>query len=159
MYRFRGDVVEESRLDQSLRSHRGAIGVMQLLPSTAADKSVGIPDIETIDRNVHAGVRYMRWIRDTYFADDDIDPINKTLFAFASYNAGPNRIARLRAEAEKRGLDPNTYFRNVELVIAQKVGRETVEYVSNIYKYYAAYKLMQVNEERRAANAGDAAER
>ncbi len=133
---------QESRLDQSLRSHRGAVGIMQLLPSTARDKAVDIPNIEEADRNVEAGIRYMRWIRDTYFADDQMDDVNKTLFSFASYNAGPNRIARLREEARERGLDPNVWFNQVELVVAEKIGRETVNYVANIYKSYAAFRLL-----------------
>jgi membrane-bound lytic murein transglycosylase MltF len=64
------------------------------------------------------------------------------LFAFASYNAGPGRIQSLRREAAKRGLDPNRWFKNVELVTAEKVGQETVTYVANIYKYYIAYQLI-----------------
>jgi membrane-bound lytic murein transglycosylase MltF len=133
---------QESRLDQSLVSPRGAVGIMQLLPSTAADKSVAIPDIHNADNNIHAGVKYMRWIRETYFNDDAVDEKNKTLFSFASYNAGPNRIRRLRAKAAERGLDPNEWFQNVEIIAAEEIGRETVQYVSNIYKYYAAYRLV-----------------
>lgn len=142
---------QESRLDQGVVSPVGAIGIMQLLPSTAADKSVGISDISKPESNIHAGVKYMRWILDTYFDDDAIDQRNKTLFAFASYNAGPNRIRRLRAKAEERGLDPNRWFGNVELIAAEEIGRETVQYVGNIYKYYAAYRLV---EEQRARRAG-----
>jgi len=123
---------------------------MQLLPSTAADKAVGIPDISTADANVQAGVRYLRWIRDTYFADEGIDDRNKTLLSFAAYNAGPNRIARLRAKAAERGLDPNVWFRDVELLVAEDIGRETVDYVSNIYKYYAAYRLLAETEQLRS---------
>jgi membrane-bound lytic murein transglycosylase MltF len=145
---------QESRLDQSARSSAGAVGIMQLLPSTAADKNVGIPDISTAENNVHAGVKYMRFILDTYFPDDSIDDLNKTLFAFASYNAGPNRIRRLRAEAADRGLDPNIWFRNVELIVYEKVGREPVDYVRNIYKYYAVYRLaVEQGELRRRARA------
>ena len=140
---------QESRLDQSLVSHRGAVGIMQLLPSTAADKSVGIPDIHNADNNVRAGIKYMRWIRETYFSDDNVDEKNKTLFSFASYNAGPNRIRRLRAKAAERGLDPNQWFRNVEIIAAEEIGRETVQYVSNIYKYYAAYRLVMDELERK----------
>jgi membrane-bound lytic murein transglycosylase MltF len=116
---------------------------MQLLPSTASDKAVGIPNIEEADRNVEAGIRYMRWIRDTYFADEEVDDVNKTLFSFASYNAGPNRIARLRRETAERGLNANVWFNNVELLVAEEIGRETVEYVSNIYKYYAAFRMLE----------------
>jgi membrane-bound lytic murein transglycosylase MltF len=133
---------QESRLDQSLVSHRGAVGIMQLLPSTAADKSVGIPDIHVAEQNVHAGIKYMRWIRETYFNDDDVDDVNKTLFSFASYNAGPNRIRRLRNKTAERGLDPNVWFNNVEIIAAEEIGRETVQYVSNIYKYYAVYYML-----------------
>ncbi len=140
---------QESRLDQSLVSHRGAVGIMQLLPSTAADKSVGIPDIHNADNNVQAGIKYMRWIRETYFNDDAIDERNKTLLSFASYNAGPNRIRRIRAKASERGLDPNEWFRNVEVVAAEEIGRETVQYVSNIYKYYAAYRLVMDELDRK----------
>jgi membrane-bound lytic murein transglycosylase MltF len=140
---------QESELDQSRVSHRGALGVMQLLPSTAADKSVGIPDISTANANIHAGIRYMRWIRDTYFDDPAIDDLNKTLLSFASYNAGPNRIARLRTTAAERGLDPNVWYRNVEIIAAEKIGRETVDYVAHIYKYYAAYRMNEVRRQQR----------
>lgn len=135
---------QESRLDQDRRSSRGAVGVMQLLPSTAADDAVGIPDISTADNNILAGVRYLKWIEDQYFDDPDVDELNRTLFSFASYNAGPNRIRRLRNEAESRGLDPNQWFYNVEIVAAEDIGSETVDYVSNIYKYYVAYTLSEV---------------
>lgn len=133
---------QESGLDQSVVSRAGAIGTMQLLPSTAADKSVGIPDISTAEKNIHAGTKYLRWIVNNYFDDPEIDEVNRTLFAFASYNAGPNRIRRLRGVAAERGLDPNRWFRNVEVVVANEVGREPVQYVRNIFKYYTAYSLL-----------------
>ncbi len=140
---------QESGLDQSVVSPAGAVGIMQLLPSTAADDAVGIPDIDDPESNVHAGVKYMRWIGDTYFQDDEVDDLNKTLFSFASYNAGPNRIRRLRQTAAERGLDPNVWFRNVEVIAAEAIGRETVQYVSNIYKYYAAYRLLTERQQLR----------
>jgi membrane-bound lytic murein transglycosylase MltF len=140
---------QESRLDQSVVSRAGAIGVMQLLPSTAADKSVGIPDISTIENNIHAGTKYLRYIVDHYFDDPAIDEVNRTLFAFASYNAGPNRIRRLRAKAAEQGFSPNVWFRNVEVVVANEVGREPVQYVRNIFKYYTAYKLLTDQDEIR----------
>ncbi len=133
---------QESRIDQSKRSHVGAIGVMQLMPSTAADKNVNITNIEEIENNIHAGVKYLRFIINQYYEKEPMDKVNKTLFAFASYNAGPARVARLRREARKMGLDPNVWFRNVEIVAAKRIGRETVQYVSNIYKYYTAYRLI-----------------
>jgi membrane-bound lytic murein transglycosylase MltF len=128
---------------------------MPRLPSTAADKSVGITDIHIAEKNVHAGVKYMRWIRDTYFKDDDVDDVNKTLFSFASYNAGPNRIRRLRNKAAERGLDPNEWFHNVEIIASEEIGRETVQYVSNIYKYYAVYYLLTEQDKLRRAGDGE----
>jgi membrane-bound lytic murein transglycosylase MltF len=114
---------------------------MQIKPSTAADPTVGIKDVETnADNNVHAGVKYLRFIVNQYFTDAKMDRTNKLLFAFASYNAGPARIAKLRKQAETQGLDPNVWFRNVEYVAAKDIGQETVQYVSNIYKYYVAYR-------------------
>ena len=150
---------QESQLNQDVVSRAGAIGVMQLLPSTAADKSVGIPDISTVENNIHAGIKYMRYIVDHYFDDPAIDEVNKTLFAFASYNAGPNRIRRIRAKATEFGYDPNIWFRNVEVVVANDVGREPVLYVRNIFKYYTAYKLLSdQNEIRQEVKAGTQAE-
>jgi membrane-bound lytic murein transglycosylase MltF len=145
---------QESRLDQSVRSPVGAIGVMQVMPDTARDPSVGIPNIEETEPNINAGIKYLRWVVDKYFADAEIDPLNQMLFAFASYNAGPNRIARLRDEAAAAGLDRNKWFRNVELVVARRVGREPVQYVANIFKYYIAYTSIaeQLQRERAVGN-------
>ena len=75
----------------------------------------------------------------------------RPLFAFASYNAGPGNIAKMRKEAAKRGLDPDRWFNNVELVTAEKIGIETTTYVRNIFKYYAAYKLLQQTQAAAAA--------
>ncbi len=141
---------QESGLEQSVVSPVGAVGIMQLLPSTAADSAVDIADISIPENNIHAGIKYMRWIVDTYFADDSIDERNKVLFAFASYNAGPNRVQRLRRKAADRGLDPDRWFANVELIAAEEIGRETVQYVGNIYKYYAAYRLVEEQRRQRA---------
>jgi membrane-bound lytic murein transglycosylase MltF len=119
----------------------GAVGIMQILPSTAADKNVGIPDIKELENNIHAGIKYLRFLRDRYFSDPAMDLLNQNLFAFAAYNAGPAKISRLRNRAKKAGFDPNVWFGNVEILAAKKIGRETVQYVSNIYKYYVAYRL------------------
>jgi membrane-bound lytic murein transglycosylase MltF len=94
---------------------------------------------------------------DRYYADEPMDRINKGLFAFASYNAGPARIAQMRQRAAKRGLDPNKWFNNVEVVAAQSIGRETVQYVANIYKYYVAYQMVVEEREQRAKAKAEAA--
>ena len=133
---------QESRIDQSRKNPSGAVGVMQVLPSTAADPNVNISGIHTLEGNIHAGIKYLGFIRDRYFAEDDMDALNKMFFTLASYNAGPAKIARLRKEAVLMNLDPNIWFDNVEIVAAKKIGRETVQYVSNIYKYYIAYRMI-----------------
>ena len=141
---------QESGLDQNVRSPAGAVGIMQLLPSTAADPNVGIPDISTAEDNVHAGVRYMEFLRRRYFTDEALEELDSMMFTIAAYNAGPARIQRLRGVAAERGLDPDVWFRNVELIVAERVGRETISYVDNIYKYYAAYSMIAAEEEAKA---------
>ena len=140
---------QESTLDQNAKSAVGAIGVMQVMPPTGKELNVG--DITQVDSNIHAGVKYMRFMMDQYYKDEPMDDLNKVLMTFASYNAGPGRLKQLRRETEKRGLNPNVWFGNVERVASERIGRETVTYVSNIFKYYVTYRLMNDQNERRAA--------
>jgi membrane-bound lytic murein transglycosylase MltF len=130
---------QESQLNQNAKSNVGAIGVMQLMPATGEQMKVG--DIHLVEANIHAGTKYMDQLMTTYFGDAQFSEGNRPLFAFAAYNCGPANVAKSRKEAENRGLDPNKWFNNVELVIAQKIGTQTTTYVRNIYKYYVAYKL------------------
>ncbi|MGB7727064.1 MAG: lytic transglycosylase F [Candidatus Acidiferrum sp.] len=132
---------EESGLNQDRKNPSGAVGIMQVIPKYAAVPPISIPNVEVAQYNIDAGAKMLRNIADTYFNDPKLDALNKTLMVFASYNAGPTRIARLRRQAAKEGLDPNKWFGNVELVVARDVGQQTVQYVNNIYKYYVAYKL------------------
>ncbi|HED19042.1 MAG TPA: lytic transglycosylase F [Gammaproteobacteria bacterium] len=132
---------QESGLDNKKKSHRGAVGIMQLLPSTAADPNVNVKNIHILDNNVRAGTKYLAFIRDRYFSDPAINPENRLAFTWAAYNAGPAKIRKMRDKAAKMGLDPDIWFGNVELAVGRYVGRETVQYVANIYKYYVAYKL------------------
>jgi membrane-bound lytic murein transglycosylase MltF len=141
---------QESRLDQSVRSKAGAVGIMQLLPSTAKDPNVGIPDITSIEPNIHAGVKYLDFIRNRYFSDTGMDRFNQTMFTFAAYNAGPARIRKLRDIAAKKGYDPNVWFDNVEVIAAREVGSEPVQYVANILKYYIAYRLSTQQQIKKA---------
>lgn len=130
---------QESQLNQDARSHVGAIGVMQVMPATGKELDVG--DIRVLEPNIHAGAKYMDRLMTKYFPDANFTENNRTLFAFASYNCGPGNVSRMRKEAQKRGLDPDRWFNNVEIVTAQKIGMETTAYVRNIYKYYVAYRL------------------
>ena len=144
---------QESQLDQAKKSRAGAVGVMQIKPSTAAGWPVYIEGVTTsAERNIQAGVKYLRFIVDEYYKHTSIDRLNKALFAIASYNAGPGRISQLRRRAAALGLDPNQWFGHVEVIAAREIGRETVTYVSNIFKYYVSYRLaLQQMEARRRA--------
>jgi membrane-bound lytic murein transglycosylase MltF len=139
---------QESTLNQDAKSAVGAIGVMQVMPATGESLKVG--DIRQPEPNIHAGTKYMDQLMTRYFQDARFDEQNRTLFAFASYNAGPGNISKMRREATKRGLDPDQWFNNVEIVTAEKIGVETTTYVRNIYKYYAAYKLVEQARETAA---------
>ncbi len=136
---------QESQLDQNARSAVGAIGVMQLMPSTGSELNVG--DIRLVEPNVHAGAKYMDRLMSRYFRDADLSDLDRCLFAFASYNAGPGNIAKMRKLAVQRGFDPDVWFDNVEIVTAERIGLETTTYVRNIYKYYVAYALLRDLEE------------
>ena len=138
---------QESTLDQNVKSPVGAVGVMQVMPPTGKELNVG--DITKLEPNVHAGVKYMRFMMDQYYKDEPMDDLNKALMTFASYNAGPGRIRQLRRETEKRGLNPNIWFGNVERITSERIGRETVTYVSNIFKYYVTYRLLAEQASRR----------
>jgi membrane-bound lytic murein transglycosylase MltF len=130
---------QESQLNQNAKSAVGAIGVMQIMPATGATLNVG--DIRITESNIHAGAKYMDQLMTKYFPDAHFSEGNRPLFAFASYNCGPGNIAKARKEAAKRGLDPDKWFNNVEVVVADQIGTETTTYVRNIYKFYVAYRL------------------
>ena len=132
---------QESRLKQSARSASGAIGVMQIKASTAGDRNVAIKNIHKVDANIEAGTKYLDFLRRRYFSEPGIDQRNQILLALAAYNMGPNRMIKLRDKAAKIGYDPDIWFDNVELAAARYVGREPVQYVANIYKYYLAYTM------------------
>jgi membrane-bound lytic murein transglycosylase MltF len=128
----------------------GAIGIMQLMPATGREMNVG--DIKLAEANIHAGTKYLDQLMTRFFPDAQFSEYDRPLFAFASYNAGPGNIARMRKEAAGRGLNPDMWFNHVELVTAEKIGFETTTYVRNIYKYYVAYKLtLEAQELQRRA--------
>jgi membrane-bound lytic murein transglycosylase MltF len=140
---------QESRFDQNKLSPAGAVGVMQLLPTTAADKAVGIPDISTVGNNVHAGIKYLHWLRETYYSDPTIAPLDRVLFSFAAYNAGPGNMRRARKRARRLGFDPNRWFGNVEIGMYRAVSGEPASYVRNIYKYYVTYQGLERSRQAR----------
>jgi membrane-bound lytic murein transglycosylase MltF len=147
---------QESQLDQTAKSHVGAVGVMQVMPATGAQLKVG--DIRVTEPNIHAGAKYLDQLMTKTFPDAKFSEGNRPLFAFASYNAGPANISRMRRLAAQRGLDPDRWFNHVELVTAERIGVETTTYVRNIYKYYVAYKLtlehMELQQKTKAQMRG-----
>ena len=134
---------QESGLDQNKKSPTGAIGIMQVLPSTASDKNVNIKDIQLLENNIHAGVKYLAFLRDRYFSSPDIEPAARVKLSWAAYNAGPSKINRLRRIAEQRGFASN------KKIAAEVIGRETVDYVANINKYYVVYRLYYEENQQR----------
>ena len=134
---------QESRFDQSKRSPAGAVGIMQLLPETAADDVVGIPDITELENNIHAGVKYLHWLRETYFSEEAIAPLDQVLFSFAAYNAGPGNMRKARRRAKRLGFNPNRWFGHVEIGMFRAVSGEPASYVRNIYKYYVTYQGLE----------------
>jgi membrane-bound lytic murein transglycosylase MltF len=141
---------QESRLNQRLRSRAGAVGVMQIKPSSAAQNPINIRDVYKLDRNIEAGAKFMHFLETQYFEREPLDDVTESLFVTASYNAGAQKIRTLRQEAAERGYNPNLWFNNVEIIASAEIGRETVQYVSNIYKYYLAYQMVT---ERQAESA------
>jgi membrane-bound lytic murein transglycosylase MltF len=134
---------QESGLNPRKKSHRGAVGIMQVKHSTAKDKHVRINDVYKLENNVHAGVKYLAFLRDRYFTTPEINEGASIHFSLAAYNAGPAKVRKMRARAKGMGLDPNVWFRNVEQAAQELVGSETTRYVANIYKYYLAYTLLK----------------
>lgn len=141
---------QETMLNQSLVSPMGAIGVMQLLPTTGASMKVG--NIRELEPNIHAGAKYMGSLLYGMSIDDDFPRFERALFAVAAYNAGPNNIKKVRELAAQMGFNPNKWFLNVEMVAARMIGLETFFYVRNVYKYYVTYdvrnKKMQLDQEK-----------
>ena len=131
---------QESGLDQSTRSPVGAIGVMQVMPTTAGDKNVAIKDIHSSSPTSRRASSTCASWSNQYFDEPGIDRVNRHLFAFAAYNAGPTASRDCAARPRPRGWT-RTSGSTTSSLVAEDVGRETVQYVSNIYKYYIAYKL------------------
>ncbi len=132
-----------SGLDHGKISAGGAVGIMQLLPSTAADPNVDVPNIKEVENNIHAGVKYLAFLRNRYFSDPAVTPENRIAFTWAAYNAGPAKVQKMRDLATKMGLDSNQWFNHVELAAGRIVGGQIVKYVADVYKYYLAFSLAE----------------
>jgi membrane-bound lytic murein transglycosylase MltF len=140
---------KESKLDHSKKSPAGAVGIMQLLPGTGKNKYIEIPDIRPLENNIHACVKYLAFLRDRHFDDPNIRTRDQVRFAIAAYNAGPTKIKKIRSMASNMELDPNRWFRNVEIAALRAIGQETVQHVSAVNKYYVIYRIAQGREEIR----------
>ena len=130
---------QETLLNQNAVSQVGAIGVMQLMPATGS--SLGVGDIHLLEPNIHAGADYMNQLITKYFPDAQFKGDNRALFAIASYNIGPNNVAKARDQARQMGFDPDEWFKSVEFVAAERMGYEPMIYVRNVYKYFVSYEL------------------
>jgi membrane-bound lytic murein transglycosylase MltF len=130
---------QETLLNQSAVSGVGAIGVMQLMPATGM--SLGVGDIHLLEPNIHAGADYMNQLVTKYFPDAQFEGNNRSLFAVASYNIGPNNVAKAREQAKQLGFNPNQWFGNVEFIATERMGYEPMIYVRNVYKYFMSYRL------------------
>jgi membrane-bound lytic murein transglycosylase MltF len=140
---------QESGLNNSKKSHRGAVGIMQIMPATALDRNVAVRDFHTLEGNIKAATRYLHFLSTRYFSELKDDPLNMMLFTFAAYNAGPARVNAMRRLAAASGFNRDIWFGNVEIAAARMTGRETVNYVANIYRYYIAYKLIFEKQQKR----------
>ncbi len=140
---------QESGLDPEKKNPSGAIGIMQIRPETARDRHVGISDVEDLENNIHAAVKYLAFLKKKYFTSSQIRPRDQVRFALAAYNSGPAKVAKARKLARKMGLNPNRWFRNVEVAALRVIGQETVRYVSNINKYYLIYRMAEATEKKR----------
>jgi len=139
--RLAAQCFQESGLDPAAKSSSGALGLMQLLPSTAED--MDCEDPYDPEQNLRAGVRYLDWLRTNFFADPGLAEDERMDFILAAYNAGPGNVRKWRKQAPERGLDPDRWRDNVERLALESVGIQPLRYVDNIEKYYVAYSLAQ----------------
>ena len=139
---------QESRFNQDIENKWGAIGLFQIKQMTANEPYIKIPVIsgkKNYDNNVHAGVKYLAWIKNRYFdPKEDMNEEARLRMMMAAYNAGPRRVLQAINKAKKMGLDPNKWFRNVELAMLKLGYPEPVIYVSEINKHYVSYVLLGI---------------
>lgn len=147
---------QESRFNNRLVSHMGAVGIMQVLPKTAKEPYINIKNFRQLENNIHAGVKYMDFVHKRYFLKPEITKENQMYFSLAAYNAGPANVRKMRRMAVKHGYNPNVWFNNVEIMARKYVSKEPVHYVANISRYYVIYKqialLQSLREHQNASN-------
>lgn len=129
---------QESHFDHRTKSRAGARGLMQMMPAIARDRNVALPDIADLETNVHAFAKYFAFLRRTYVAQPEMSEHDRMMILLASYNAGPERIKKLRRTAR----DPNVWAENVEWAVWKSIGFETVRYVGQVQKYYVVFRDM-----------------
>src|SRR5690606_2362802 len=145
---------KESTLDPAARGASGATGLMQVTPATA--RAMGVKDFAQLDGNVLASARYLANIRRSFFSSPRLNERERMAFVLAGYNLGPQRVQSMRAEARRRGLNPDQWFFQVERIAMETMGMGVVSYVNAVNKYYLAYNreryLLESVEESAAAN-------
>jgi membrane-bound lytic murein transglycosylase F len=137
----------ESKLDAEAKSPFGAIGLMQVLPSTGQE--LGVADVTKPEDNIRAGARYIRKLIDA-FGGEGLEERQQIRFALASYNVGLGHVRDARVLAEQTGKDKNRWFGNVEQALLLKKdprwhektrsgycrADEPVQYVSRVQASY-----------------------
>ncbi|SFR53055.1 transporter substrate-binding domain-containing protein [Thiomicrospira sp. ALE5] len=141
---------QESRFRNHLTSGRGAVGIMQIRPSTAAAPPINIHDINDLEHNIHAGTKYLAYLKHQVFAGPDYTAEESLNFALAAYNAGQTRVRQLQREAEREGLNPYIWFYNVEQIARRRIGHETVNYVLSVQRHKTTFtSTLSLVQERR----------
>ena len=145
---------QESRFRNHLTSSKGAVGMMQIRPSTAAAPQIAISDIHELEQNIHAGTKYLAYLKQQVFTGPDYTSEESLNFALAAYNAGQTRIRQLQREAERQGLNPYVWFYNVEQIARRRIGHETVNYVLSVQRHQTTFSsTLSLIEERRITRA------
>jgi len=139
---------QESRFDPNAKNRWGATGLFPVKPETAREPYVDVTPIageENAANNVHAGVKYLAWIKRRYFDSvEDMRERDRLRMALAAYNAGPRTLIDARRRARRMGLDPDRWFRHVEVALLAMGKSEPVQYVSEINQRYVSYLMLGV---------------
>lgn len=146
-------IYQESQFKPNAKSWAGAVGLMQLLPTTG--KMFGVTNLFDPKFNIKAGTKFLISL-DKYWRKFIADSTERIKFVLASYNIGRGHIDDARKLAEKYGVNPNVWKDNVEYYLLQKSkpkyyndevvrngycrGKETVKYVREIFERYEHYK-------------------